>query len=668
LIVGVARLRAAVLAPNRLVVLGGLLALLVWGCLRLFAGTSLSGVEERSGDLAWRLAAQRVDERRLIVVDIDERSLQELGAWPWPRTLQARLIERLGAYGVRQQVLDVVFPDSTPNDAPLSRALGDWRPVLSQIFALDGGAGPFVGRPAGALDWSSCASPFPDAIGFIANAESLRSPSVGHISPRVESDGVVRKQPAIVCHQGRAYPALALAAMMSGAGEPTLTLERGGQWTGPDWWLRGRNQAFSSIPIDQDGNLRVPWRLHPEAFISLSASDVLAGRIPDDVLRGAWVLVGSSAFGMHDVISTPFQGAASGVQVHAQLIAAMLDDRLPYAPRWAPLVQAVLALAGCVLVAALVMQRKKFPSYLAPLAALLWAAGMVALHGALLTQASLWMGWVDGALFVVSAGLAMGALEHARSRLDRDRLYSHLSSYLPAPVAAALAEQSPSSAIRAATRHVSVLFADIRNFSAYCEARPPEESAAVLHAFFTTATRVIEAHGGVVETLQGDSVVAVWFDRSEGGTVRSSLDVALPDHAGASLSNSGMDADQSPQRALEAALALLHAVHGVLPDPAPAGLEPLALGIGIESGPAMAGSIGLARRRTHMVMGRTVTIASRLVSMTADLAHPILVGEGLAAQVGGQGLQSLGIFLLDGMRVPHHVYAPPIEKVVSGGE
>jgi len=103
----------------------------------------------------------------------------------------------------------------------------------------------------------------------------------------------------------------------------------------------------------------------------------------------------------------------------------------------------------------------------------------------------------------------------------------------------------------------------------------------------------------------------------------------------------------------------------VLPDPAPAGLEPLALGIGVEMGPAMAGSFGLASRRTHMVLGRTVTIASRLVEMTADLAHPILVGEGLAAHVGAAGLESMGTFLLDGLRVPHHVYAYPLAAAVK---
>ena len=285
------------------------------------------------------------------------------------------------------------------------------------------------------------------------------------------------------------------------------------------------------------------------------------------------------------------------------------------------------------------------------MAALAWCAVLWLLHASLLISAAVWVGWVAPVLFVLLAGMFMGILTHAKSRIDRDRLYTHLSSYLPAPVAASLALQPPSGAIKASTLQVSVLFADIRNFSAYCEARPPEEAAAVLHAFFSAATRVVEAQGGVIEAFQGDAVIAVW---------NADLNAPPPPE---SLPGAGGPAKAThAQQALQAAINLQIAVQDVLPDPAPAGLEPLSLGIGVETGPAMAGSFGLASRRTHMVMGRTVTIASRLVEMTSDLSHPILVGEGLAGQIGGVGLESMGTFLLDGMRVPHHVYAYPIVR------
>jgi adenylate cyclase len=257
--------------------------------------------------------------------------------------------------------------------------------------------------------------------------------------------------------------------------------------------------------------------------------------------------------------------------------------------------------------------------------------------------------------------LAWGILEHTKSRIDRDRLYTHLSSYLPAPVAAALVLQPPSSAIKASTRMVSVMFADIRNFSAYCEARPPQEAAAVLHAFFSTATRVVEANGGVIEAFQGDAVLAVWY----GEEYDAGQETQGATNGKKSGSQSGMNefSSKGAQRSMKAAAQLYLAMQGSMPDPAPAGLEPLALGVGLECGPAMAGSFGLASRRTHMVMGRTVTIASRLVEMTADLAHPILVGEGLAAQLAGERLQSMGTFLLDGLRVPHHVYAYKLSHI-----
>ena len=161
----------------------------------------------------------------------------------------------------------------------------------------------------------------------------------------------------------------------------------------------------------------------------------------------------------------------------------------------------------------------------------------------------------------------------------------------------------------------------------------------MLHAFFTRATDIVQAEGGVIEAFQGDAVLAVWYG--------SAVDIGPHAHS-----------------ALRAAVRLSSEMQGVLPDPAPAGLEPLALGIGLECGPAMAGSFGPASRRTHMVLGRTVTITSRLVDMTVDLSHPILIGEGLAAQVGASGLESMGVFILDGLRIPHHIYAYPLNGVV----
>lgn len=623
--------------------LGLLVAVAVW-CLTLYwAGPSISALEERSTDLVWRLSAESSDERRLIVVDIDEKSLNEVGPWPWPRSVQAQLVQRIGQQGAQQQVLDIVFSDATADDPKLAAALRQHPVVLSQVFALEQGGAPMAGRLLGELGWPTCPAPFGHANGYLANSPGILAEGglhAGHITPRVSTDGMVRHQPAVVCFDNKAYAALGLVALMKGSSEKDLVLERGTGWLDAPWTLRGVSPSFPPVPLDRRGDLRIPWRNHPDSFISVSASDVLAGRVPAGLMDKAWVLVGSSAFGLNDSIATPFSGASAGLQAHAQIILGLIDGRLPYQPRLAPAYQALAALGGLALLVFL-LGRRRFAPYLLPVVAAAWVLGLWGLHAVALVQHNLWLGWVEPGWLVLLAGLLLGLVEHAKSRIDRDRLYSHLSSYLPAPVAASLALQRPSSAIEASTRQVSVMFADIRNFSAYCEARPPEEAAAVLHAFFSTATEIVAQHGGIVESLKGDAVVAVW-------------------HAGPQAGSKAGGSDQHASHALQAAVALQQAIQGVLPDPAPEGLEPLSLGIGLETGPALSGSFGLASRRTHLLLGRTVTIAARLADMTADLSHPILLGEGMAAQVTGTELLSMGTFMIDGLKQPRHLYAHPL--------
>lgn len=620
-----------------------LLTLLAWGGLVILGGQALDQVEEQSGDFIWRVAAKRQDERRLIIVDIDERSLQEIGPWPWPRSIQARLSQRLAEQGASLQILDLVFFDPRADDGVLASRFRETRPVLGQVFALEQGGEPRIGRLAGALAWPTCPAPFQVARGFLANVPGIVPGLVGHITPRISRDGVIRHQPAVICYDERAYPSLAISAFMQGAGVRQLSLKRGEVGLDPAWKLVGVPTLAEGIPLDDRGDMRVPWSLHPHSFVSVSAADVLAGRVPAGLLRNAWVLVGSTAFGLNDSIATPFSGAEAGLLVHAELLGGLIDGRIPYTPLAAPWYRAGLALLGLALLAG-VSAWLRLPSYGVPLIALAWAGLLFGLHAFLLARHALWLGWLSPALYCLLLGFLLSLLEQARLRFERNRLYSHLSSYLPGPVAASLALQPPSSAIKAQRREISVLFADIRNFSAYCEARPSEESAGVLHAFFSAATQIIEAEGGMVESFQGDAVLAVW---------------------GANLSGKrDVDGNGQAEQALRAAVRLLEESRKFLPDPAPEGLEPLALGIGLENGAALVGSFGLARRRTHLAMGRTVTIASRLVQMTADLAHPILVGEGMAAQINSCKLESLGTFLLEGMRTPCHIYAYPLAECI----
>ncbi len=681
---------------------GAALALLVTLLLQSAPEGTVRQWEQRFTDAAWRHLAQPLPERRVVLIDIDERSVSELGPWPWSRDTQARLMDALAGMGVRQQIWDVVFAGpgaQVAGNESLSRAIAQHRPVLAQVFGMEAQPDaaahrPLEGQLAGALPWANCPEPFETAQAYLANNPALlatgKATAVGHITPRLAQDGVLRHQPAVVCAQGKAYPALALAAVSQAMGSQNWRLHRGGPLEAP-WSLtlwpeaassstagtepspgpsvqrapRSADQAVAAsplltIPLEANGDWAVGWHRHPDGWFSLNASDVLAGRVPKGLLSGTWVVVGGSAFGLNDRIVTPLQSSAAGFVAHAQLLANALDASTPTRPLAHSALEAGLALAVFGFLAGLSVFTTKsspaggaaavpnaassgsvsVPAWIMP-AAMLSPLFFLGLHVLLLSQGVV-LGWMAPACGVALAGLTVGAWAQARNRIERERLYGHLASYLPERVAQVLAGRSPSDRIDARAEEVVVMFADIRNFSAYCEARPPTEAAAVLHAFYTCAHQTVQAHGGVLEALQADSIIAVWPTE-------------------ASAAGGGGTTLPGVRAAVAAAVELQQRVVAILPDPAPAGLEPLALGIGLESGPCMSGSIGPASRRTHLVMGRTVTIASRLVEMTAELAHPILVGEGLAARLGGAlgtaSLRSLGTFMLEGLRVPHHIYA-----------
>jgi len=626
---GLDRLSSPWLARAAALLLAAVLLLAV----RALVPGALSSVEERSGDVLWRMFPAAGEERRVIVVDIDEASLGQYGPWPWPRERMAQLSRRLGELGAGVQVYDVVFPEASANDKEFAAALAAQPTVLAQIFALGEESPSAAGSLQGQLAQPACASLLPQAHGYIGNAAKLIAGAAGHITPRLGADGAVRSLPGLICYAGKAYPALGIAAVLKAAqAAPALTLSRGQGWLAPDWQLTHEALPGIGVPLDERGDVRLSYRLPRQAFVSVSAANVLSGKAPPELFRGAIVLVGATAFGIGDAVPTPHGGAVSGVEVHAQFISALLDGQLPYAPRVAPLLQLLLAVAGSGLLLFLASRRGRVYVYGPPLAAVLLALGFFVLHGRLLLVDHLWLGWAAGAAYCLLAGVMLAVVEHARARLERERLYRNLSSYLPAAVAEQIALREPSGNIEAERREISLLFADIRNFSAYCEGRPPEEAATLLHAFFTIATRVVEAQGGYVQEFIGDSIMAVWNAESP-----------CADHTA---------------RAYAAARQLLDEIESLFLNPPPPGLEPLALGVGLETGIALVGSFGPARRRTHSVLGETVTVAARLQHMTADLAQPMLVGEGAAAKLPPGSLVSLGEFLLEGLRRPRLIHAP----------
>lgn len=611
--------------------LAPLAALLIVGLSAWLWPAGYATFDARLSDLGWALAARDTPpEKRIVVLDIDEQSLDTLGPWPWPRERLATIARLLEAKGAAYQIYDIVLDEERPDDDALSAALPAQKTALAQVLAIQQGAAIMRGHldDAGALD--DCPTPFPVAHGWRAPAATLARHPQGHITPRIDPDGIIRAQPAYACAGGRARPALTLAAYLRLSGADAPRIEPGEGLLAPAWRIN-HPMLPTPIPLDRNGDLHIPYRIAREGILAISAADLLAGRIPDEAIAGRIILIGSSAFSLGDVVSTPLAGADAGVSVHHQLLTALLDERIPYTPRGAALLAGALALLAALLLTGLAFIQRPMRRAL-PLAGLGLAALLTGLHIVLQLQHDLLLGLSAPALVALMTGLALGAAELARADAEGARLWAHLAAYLPAPVAQRLLRAAPRPTPTLERRDISVLHADLRNFSAWSEACPPEQVAAILHTFLHTAENVITAHGGLIEAIEGDAVLCVW--------------------------NGSAPCLDHPERALASARELLARVEARLPAPHD-DLPPLALGLGLDSGPALVGSLGSARRRHHSVLGLPVTRAVRLQAMTADLAWPILIGPGLAERLPAGQLRSQGEFLLEGLRRPCIVYAAP---------
>ena len=336
-------------------------------------------------------------DKRIVIVDIDERSLLEQGHWPWSRNKLAQMVDLLfDRYQVDTLGFDILFaePDASSGletleqlaqgplrgDAGFHAALGKLRPALDydQLFAnslkdrrvalgfyfRQGGQHeanvgnlppppPLLTR--GAFDARHIGATV--ASGYAANLPQLQNNSLAggyfDLSSLADADGVIRRLPLLQLYQGSLYETFGLAVARLASRVPAIKLEYAGQEKNA-LALESVQLGTHRIAIDSDVAALVPYRGRQRSFPYVSASDVLQGKVAPDILTGAIVLVGTTAPGLNDLRTTPMQESYPGVEVHANLIAGILDDEVKERPTSATGFEAVqLALVTLLLVLAL---------------------------------------------------------------------------------------------------------------------------------------------------------------------------------------------------------------------------------------------------------------------------------------------------------------------------
>jgi len=604
----------------------------------------LDRLEAQIYDTRLRLDLGRDIDPRIVVVDIDEASLRELGHWPWHRDRLASLVDRLVEdYRVSLVGFDMVFaePDDSSGlrvlraleqgglyrDPALERrarrlrqglqydrrfaASLAHRPVVLGYFfqsPYSGGAQPStVGAlppPLRLADAPPPRLPLIEATGYGANLPELQQAAYGGgfiDMPVVDADGVIRKVVLLQRYAGHYYPSLSLAMLLALLENPPVQLV-----VAPGYDARHNDglEAIKlaeglSIPVDESGAALVPYRNHYPAFRYVSAADVIHGRVDKALLENTIVLVGTTAAGLLDNRNTPVLSVYPGVEIHASLLSGMLDQVLHHQPAYTRGVDMVLLL----LIAGLLMWWLPRLGALGTLAVslglglasllfnyLMWRYALLVLP--LANQLGLIL-----TLFVFYTSFGFFVEQRAKRIMAR-----RFGQYVPPEIVEEMSRHELNEyALQGETRQMSVMFTDIRGFTGIADTLDPKELTQLMNTYLTAMTRVIHQHRGTIDKYIGDAIMAFW---------------------GAPLFD-----PLHHRHAVEAAFEMLDALVKVNEQLARMGIPRLEIGIGINSGEMNVGNMGSQFRMAYTVMGDSVNLASRFENLTRYYQVPLIVGE-----------------------------------------
>jgi len=628
-------------------------------------------------DTRLRLTMPRTLDTRVVILDIDEKSLLERekggeGRWPWPRDRLALLLDKLfDKYGIAAVGFDVVFAERDESSGirvleqlaqrelkgvtQFQNVLEKVKPrleyddifankmkgravVLGHVFLSDNPAnasrkgmlpppvlpkGAFGERRVGVTSWS----------GYTANLEILQgmAANAGHINPLPDEDGITRRVPMLVEYGNAFYEPLSMAMVRTILGKPPVVPVisddgKSADYSGFEWIKTGPFE----IPVDDQAAALVPYRGGKGSFRYFSLVDVLNERIPVVALKGKIALVGTTAPGLLDLRATPVDPVYPGVEIHANLIAGILDGNIKQRPPYVVGAEFVLLLLAGVALALLLPLLTPFKSMLVTALVLIAVVGS---NVAVFHVGHLVLPLASGLLLILvlfTFNMAYGFLVEARGT----RLITGLfGQYVPPELVEEMARNPEQFNMQPRAEELSVLFADVRGFTTISESLTPEDLSTYINDYLTTMSLVIrEGHRGTLDKYIGDAIMAFW-----------GAPVADPNHA---------------QNAVLAALNMMKQAVILNKKFGEQGWPPFAIGIGVNSGTMRVGDMGSQIRKAYTVMGDAVNLGSRLEGITKQYGADIIIGEATKAKISGIVLREIDLVQVKGKDEPVAIFEP----------
>ena len=590
-------------------------------------------------DLRLRSTAVNTVDPRIVIVDIDEKSLAQEGRWPWRRDKIAYLVDMLfDYYQIKLLGFDVVFsePDTGSgidlleklasgalhNDPLFLSALDSMRSKLSYDDIL---AKSIENRPvvlgyftSHKLEKISEIGVLPKPLStdsqlfskllfteqsYVANLPKLQEKSkyAGFFNnPSVDDDGVYRRVPLLINYNHQIYESLSLALFRALLEQPTvkfMTGENYGQHEA-DSRLEGLNIQGFHIPIDKKSILLVPYRGRQGSFSYISATDILNGLVAPEQLKDKIIIVGTTAAGLFDSRATPVQNVYAGVEVHANILSGLLDQTIKSRPSYMLAIDLIELLFICLVAVAL------FPSLSVLSSALLFACLVIVGIGFNFYN---WIYLNIDALLATPLSLLtllfgiqilFGFFLESRKKKQLGGMFGQ---YIPPELVAQMSQSDEEFSLKGESREMTVLFSDVRGFTTISEGMDPQALCELINDILTPVTRVIHDNKGTIDKYIGDAIMAFW---------------------GAPMHNS-----QHASFAVNAGLAILQTLNAIQGAFKAKGWPEIDIGIGINTGKMSVGNMGSEFRIAYTVMGDAVNLGARLEGLTKQYGVKMIVSE-----------------------------------------
>ena len=625
-----------------------------------------------------------VDER-VVILDIDEKSLAvpELGHWPWSRDKLSGLIRKLfDKYGVVLIGFDSVWAERDESsglkmldqlakedlrampqfasalkglrprldyDAMFAKSIRGRPAVLGYYFSFEEhasehgvlpkpvlSAGTFAGRNIGFLL----------ANGFGGNLPELQEAAAlgGHFTPLVDADGVTRRLPMLIEYKGQYYEPLSLAMvrLLLGIEEarrsnsktvvPPRVIpgmadegESGKDYAGLEWIEAGPLR----IPVDESASALIPYRGKRGSFNYISLADVYFDRVPVEKLRGKIALVGTTAPGLFDLRSAPVGSVYPGVEIHANMIAGMLDGDIKQKPPYMIGAEAVLLI---IFGAALSLLLPFLSPLRETLVFLVGLALLIGLNVLIWSGANMVLPLASGVLMIAALfalNMSYGYFIESRSKRQFTELFGQ---YVPPELVDKMAENPKKYTMEGRSEELTVLFSDIRGFTTISESLEPKELAAFINEYLTSMSLVIRDNHGTLDKYIGDAIMAFW-----------GAPVADSDHA---------------RRGVLTALLMQQELKKLAERFRARGWPAIKIGVGVNTGMMRVGDMGSKLRRAYTVMGDAVNLGSRLEGITKQYGVGIVCGPQTQAKVKDVIWRELDRVRVKGKEEPVAIFQP----------